>query len=83
MDRITGPYDGFYIAARSRSVASVWMGEARIFETHPTNFDDPSAVVKLAGDLGNALSELDAVENAERVARDWITNHKRTRSERQ
>lgn len=75
MDRITGPNEGFYIAARSRQIGNVWMGSARVFTVRPSTFDDQSSIAKLSGDLGNAPSALDAVENAERVAREWIANN--------
>lgn len=77
MERVTGPHDGLYIAAQARQIGSVWMGEARVFEARPSSFDDSSSIAKLAGEYGNAASELDAVENAERVARDWIHSNAR------
>lgn len=77
MERITGPCKGYYIAARARQIGSVWMGEARVFAKRPSAFDDQSSVATLAGDQSNAPSELDAIENAERVARDWISNSQR------
>lgn len=77
MARISGPYEGFYIAARAQQIESGWMGEARVFSERPTTFDDQSSVAKLGGDHSNSPSELDAVENAERVARDWIMTNQR------
>jgi hypothetical protein len=53
------------------------MGEARVFASRPFAFDDSSSVATLAGDYCNALSELDAVENAERIAREWISSNNR------
>lgn len=77
MERVTGPFFGFYVAARSWPIGNEWMGVARVFKSHPSAFADPSSVAKSAGDYGNAPSELDAVENAERVAREWIANDSR------
>lgn len=76
MIRITGPHDGFYIAARAQQIGSGWMGEARVFANRPSTFDDQSPEAKFAGDSTNAPSDLVAIENAERVARHWITQQR-------
>ncbi|GKS73260.1 hypothetical protein AVME950_00210 [Acidovorax sp. SUPP950] len=75
-ERITGPVEGRYIAARARQHQFGWFGEARVFSSKPSGFMDDSSICKLGGDLGNAATELDAIENAERVARDWIHKNK-------
>jgi hypothetical protein len=73
LERITGPFhDQYYVAARARRLGPGWLGEARVFQRRPGSFDDDDSLAKLGGDLGNATSELDGVQNAERVARDWI-----------
>lgn len=77
MTRITGPHEGLYIAARAQQIGGGWMGEARVFAERPATFNDRLPVAKLGGDHSNAPSELDAVDNAERVARDWITTRMR------
>lgn len=69
--RIT-EYAGYFIAAKSTKAANAWMGSARIFKTRPSSCDDDNHVAKIAGDLVNAPCALDAVQNAERVARDFI-----------
>ncbi len=72
MERITGPYNGYFIAAKAFRIGHEWMGEARIFAYRPDGFDDENSVVKLGGDWSNAPSELDAIENAERVSREMV-----------
>lgn len=74
--RITGPYVGLYIAAVARAHSFGWIGTARVFASKPKSFDDTNSIAKLGGDHGNAASELDAIENAERVARDWIAQNR-------
>lgn len=71
--RIT-EYAGYFIAAKASRFANAWMGSARIFKTRPSSYDDDNHVAKMPGDLGNAPCALDAVQNAERVARDFIDN---------
>ncbi|WP_090139045.1 hypothetical protein [Limnohabitans sp. DM1] len=72
MQRITGPYNGYFIVAKAFRIGNAWMGEAQIFPNRPESFDDTNWVAKLGGDWSNALSELDAIENAERVSRERI-----------
>lgn len=80
MARISGPHDdNYFMAARAVKNGSGWMGEARLFDSKPASFDDPSSVGKIAGDLGNASTELDAVENAEKAALTWIARQIRMR----
>lgn len=70
--RITGPYAGHFIAALAHHTAQGWSGEARVFPFRPAAFGDPGAVADIVGSWVHAPSELDAVESAERVARDFI-----------
>ena len=71
--RIT-EYAGYFIAAKATKIAEAWMGSARIFKSRQSSYDDDNDLAKIAGDLGNAPCALDAVQNAERVARDFIDN---------
>lgn len=69
--RITKHKDHF-IAARAERIGDCWLGLARVFTQRPLSFDEKGDVAKTMGDIGNAPSELDAIENAERVAREFI-----------
>lgn len=71
--RIT-EYAGYFIAVKATKAADAWGGRARIFKTRPSSYDDANHVAKMAGDWWNAPCALDAVQNAERVARDFIDN---------
>lgn len=71
--RTTGPYGGRFIVARARrSPDAGWAGYAKVFAWRPDGFDDPGELADILGSWVNAPSELDAVESAERVARDVI-----------
>lgn len=73
-DRVTGPIAGYYIAARAVEIGDAWMGFACVYVRKPQSADDPNSLMKVSGDLGNAECALDAVENAERVAREAIAD---------
>jgi len=79
--RITGPYAGRFIAAHALRGDGGWAGEARVFPWRPTRFDDDGAVADILGSWVNAPSELDALESAERVARDVIAQWARDEAE--
>ena len=74
--RITGPYAGHFIAALAHAHtlgdAPGWSGEAKVFPFRPAGYADTGAVAHIVGSWVHAPSELDAVESAERVARDFI-----------
>lgn len=71
--RITGPYAGRYIAALARhSPDRGWSGFAKVFPWRPAGYADPGEIADILGSWVGAPSELDAVESAERVARDVI-----------
>lgn len=72
IQRITGPYAGHHIVARAHLTAQGWSGEARVFRFRPQGYADAGAVAHIVGSWVHAPSELDAVESAERVARDFI-----------
>jgi hypothetical protein len=76
MQRITGPYSGYFIAASSARSGTSWKGIARIFAFRPKAFNDEAASVNLSGDSHYCPSALDAVQNAERVARERIVGLK-------
>jgi len=77
MQRITGPYAGYFIAACSARSGTSWKGAARVFAFRPQAFSDEAASLNLTGDSPCCPSALDAVENAERVARERIGGMKR------
>jgi hypothetical protein len=58
LKRITGPHGSYFIAAQALRIGDSWLGEARVFTKRPSDFDDADSVAKLAGDLGNANSDL-------------------------
>ncbi|GAA0742260.1 hypothetical protein GCM10009107_05620 [Ideonella azotifigens] len=74
--RITGPYAGHYVAARAEYRHGGWQGFAKVFDYRPVagaDFDTaPGAVADVVGSWVEAPSELDAVQSAERVARNFI-----------
>ncbi|HSI52033.1 MAG TPA: hypothetical protein VLA61_27520 [Ideonella sp.] len=74
--RITGPYAGHYVAARAEYRHGGWQGFAKVFDHKPapgSDFDtEPGAVADVVGSWVEAPSELDAVQSAERVARNFI-----------
>jgi hypothetical protein len=77
--RTTGPYSGHFIVALARRGPDAgWAGYAKVFAWRPAGFDDPGEVADIVGSWVNAPSELDAVQSAERVARDviaqWMAN---------
>lgn len=72
--RTTGPYGGRYIVALARrSPEGGWAGYAKVYGFRPAGFDEPGELADIVGSWVNAPSELDAVESAERVARDVIS----------
>jgi hypothetical protein len=72
--RITGPYAGRYIVALAhREPGQGWSGHAKVYPWRPEGYTDPGAVADILGSWVNAPSELDAIESAERVARDVIS----------
>jgi hypothetical protein len=72
--RTTGPYGGrFIVALARRSPDGGWSGFAKVYAWRPQGFDEPGEQADILGSWVNAPSELDAVESAERVARDVVT----------
>lgn len=82
--RITGPYAGHYVAAWAEQQLGGWQGYAQVFDHRPApDWDragEPGAifggmagmVADVVGSWVAAPSELDAVQSAERVARNFI-----------
>jgi hypothetical protein len=71
--RTTGPYGGrFIVALARRNPDAGWAGYAKVYDFRPVGFDAPGELADIVGSWVNAPSELDAVESAERVARDVI-----------
>jgi hypothetical protein len=79
--RTTGPYAGrFIVALARRGPDAGWAGYAKVYAWRPRGFDEPGELADIVGSWVNAPSELDAVQSAERVARDviaqWIEDEK-------
>jgi hypothetical protein len=73
MERISGPYKGFFIAAYTVETDGQFVGYAKVCVEEPRNVWDSGAVEKLASTTG-CRSELEAVGLAERKAREAIAD---------
>jgi len=73
MERISGPYKGYFIAAYTVETDGQFVGYAKVCAEEPRNVWDSNAVEKLASAAG-CRSELEAVAMAERKAREAIAN---------
>jgi hypothetical protein len=71
MERITGPYRGYYIAAYSVESGASFVGYAKVCQEEPTDVWNAESVEKLTSAAG-CKSELEAVSAAERKARQII-----------
>jgi hypothetical protein len=72
MERISGPYKGYFIAAYSVEAGKQFVGYAKVCVEEPDNVWMVDAVEKLTS--ATALNELDAVSAAERKARRVIAD---------
>ena len=70
MEKISGPFSIFYIAAKSERIEKHWIAKAKVFVNKPSAFDDKNSVAKF--DVGTMNDELEAVKNVEHVAKEWI-----------
>jgi hypothetical protein len=71
MERISGPYKGYFIAAYTVQTDGHFVGYAKVCAEEPLNVWDCNSVEKLASAPG-CHSELEAVAMAERKAREAI-----------
>jgi hypothetical protein len=71
MDRITGPFKGFFIAAYTVENDSGFVGYAKVCMTQPDSVWSADPVEKLTSAAG-FRNELDAIQAAERKAREDI-----------
>jgi hypothetical protein len=71
MERVSGPYKGYFIAAYTVEAGGQFVGYAKVCVEEPRTVWDPSPVEKLASATG-CRSELEAVAAAERKAREAI-----------
>jgi hypothetical protein len=72
MERISGPYKGYFIAAYSVEAGKQFVGYAKVCSEEPDNVWKVDAVEKLTS--ATALNELDAVSAAEHKARRVIAD---------
>jgi hypothetical protein len=72
MERISGPYKGYFIAAYSVEAGTRFVGYAKVCAEEPDSVWKVDAVEKLTS--ATAQSELDAVSAAERKARRVIAD---------
>lgn len=71
MERITGPYKGFFIAAYSVATGASYVGYAKVCPEEPDSVWCSEPVEKLTSATG-CRSELEAVSAAEQKARQAI-----------
>jgi hypothetical protein len=71
MERVSGPYKGYFIAAYTVEAGGQFVGYAKVCAEEPRNVWDSNSVEKLASANG-CRSELEAVAAAERKAREAI-----------
>lgn len=72
MERISGPYKGYFIAAYSVEAGKKFVGYAKVCAEEPESVWNVNAVEKLTS--ATALSELEAVAAAEQKARRAIAD---------
>lgn len=73
MERISGPYKGYYIAAYSVEAGARFVGYAKVCMDEPDNVWSANSVEKLTSATG-CKSELEAVAAAEQKARQAIAD---------
>jgi hypothetical protein len=73
MERITGPYKGYFIAAYTVEGGQSFVGYAKICLTEPTSVWDATNVEKLTSATGYR-TEQEAITAAERKARHAIAD---------
>jgi hypothetical protein len=73
MERISGPYKGYFIAAYSVEAGAYFVGYAKVCSEQPEDVWNTSAVEKLTSAPG-CRTELEAVAAAERKARNVIAD---------
>lgn len=71
MERISGPYKGYFIAAYSVAAGSTYVGYAKVCTEQPQSVWSAQGVEKLTSAAG-CSSELEAVTTAEHKARQII-----------
>jgi hypothetical protein len=71
MERVTGPYKGFYIAAYSVEADDLFVGYAKVCVGEPESVWNANSVQKLTSASG-CHTEIEAVLAAERKARQAI-----------
>jgi hypothetical protein len=71
MERISGPYKGYFIAAYSVEAGAYFVGYAKVCSEQPDDVWNTTAVEKLTSAAG-CRTELEAVAAAERKARNAI-----------
>ena len=72
MERISGPYKGYFIAAYTVEAGKQFVGYAKVCAEEPGNVWNVTVVEKLTS--ATAVSELEAVTAAERKARRAIAD---------
>ena len=72
MERISGPYKGYFIAAYTVEAGKQFVGYAKVCAEEPGNVWNVTVVEKLTS--ATAYSELEAVAAAERKARRAIAD---------
>jgi hypothetical protein len=73
MERISGPYNGYYIAAYTVGSSPNFVGYAKICTTEPSDVWNAATVEKLTSATGYR-EELEALAAAERKARQEIAD---------
>ena len=73
MERISGPYKGYYIAAYTVEAGSQFVGYAKVCLDEPESVWNANAVEKLTS-APNCRTELEAVAAAEQKARQAIAD---------
>lgn len=76
MERIVGPYEGFYIASYACETGAPgphYLGYSKICRRRPDSYWDAQCMVKLCGEALHGSAE-EAVADVERRARDQLGN---------
>ena len=73
MERITGPYKGYFIAAYTVEAGTHYVGYAKVCVEEPQSVWNANSVEKLTSATGCA-TELEAIVTAERKARRAIAD---------
>jgi hypothetical protein len=72
MERISGPFKGYFIAAYSLTAGDMHLGYAKVCSEEPMDVWSERGVEKLTSAV-SPRSELDAIAEAEQKARDVIS----------